>query len=390
MENKKKDKKVKKILYITPRNPFSGRFSGDVIRAKKFTQYLKKKFLITLITPDKKISSQKKLGNLNLITIKEENFLIKFFYILKFLLKLQPMQLGYFYSPKIDKFIKKNYYDFDLILLQSLRVTQYFFPSDNKKQYLDMGDLYSSNYLQTSRSKNFFNPLKYIYLFESMLIKKYEKICFKKFDKIFLFSKKEVKTVNKFEEKIEQINYGIDKIKKKFKYSNDNNKIIFVGNITYLPNRDACKYFIKNVFPKVIIKDPSIEFHIIGNISKLDKFLFERNKSIKVHGEVNKLDNIIKKSFCGLANLNISTGIQTKILTYMSFGLPCISSARVIKNFDKLNSNIIQSYKNDDELIKLIFKFKNNRKFSTKISQKSLKTIKKFKWESIFNNIKLS
>ena len=390
MENKKREKKVKKILYITPRNPFSGRFSGDVIRAKKFTQYLKKKFFITLLTLDKKISSQKKSGNLNLITIKEENFLIKFFYILKFLLKLQPMQLGYFYSPKIDKFIKKNYYNFDLILIQSLRGTQYFFPYDNKKKYLDMGDLYSSNYLQTSRSKNVFNPLKYVYLFESILIKKYEKLCFKKFNKIFLFSKKEVKSVNKFKVKIKQINYGIDKIKKKFKYNNDNNKIIFIGNINYLPNHEACKYFIKNVFPKVIIKDPSIEFHIIGSISKFDKFLFERNKSIKVHGEVNKLDNIIKKSFCGLANLNISTGIQTKILTYMSFGLPCISSTRVIKNFDKLNSSIIKSYKNDDELIKLILKFKNNRKFSTKISQKSLKTIKKFKWEAILNNIKFN
>ena len=74
----------------------------------------------------------------------------------------------------------------------------------------------------------------------------------------------------------------------------------------------------------------------------------------------------------------------------MSFGLPCISSTRVIKNFDKLNSSIIKSYKNDDELIKLILKFKNNRKFSTKISQKSLKTIKKFKWEAILNNIKFN
>ena len=388
MENKKKNKKIKKILYITPRNPFSGRFSGDVIRAKKFTQYLKKKFLVTLLTVDKNISSQKKFENLNLITFKEKNFFIKFFYILKFLLKLQPMQLGYFYSPKINEFIKKNYYDFDLILLQSLRVTQYFFTSENKKKYLDMGDLYSSNYLQTSKSKNIFNPLKYIYLFESMLIKKYEELCFKKFDKIFLFSKKEVKAVNKFKSKIEQINFGIDKIKKKFKYNNKNNKIIFIGNINYLPNRDACIYFTKNILPKVIDRDPSIEFHIVGSISKIDKFLFERNKSIKVHGEVNNLDYIIKKSFCGLANLNISTGIQTKILTYMSFGLPCISSTKVVKSFDKLNSNIIASYKNDDELIKLIFKFKNDRIFSTKISQKSFKTIKKFKWNAILNKIK--
>ena len=390
MENKKKIKKIKKLLFITPRNPFSGRFSGDVVRAKKFTEHFKKKFSVTLLTLDKTISSQKKIKNLHLITIKERNILIKLFNIFKFLFKLQPMQLGYFYSNDINKFIKSNYRDFDLILFQTLRATQYYCPSNHKKKYLDMGDLYSSNYLQTSKSKNIFNPLKYIYLLEGMLIKKYEILCFKKFDKIYLFSKKEIKSVNTFKNKIKQTNYGIDKIKKKFRYSKKNNKIIFIGNIKYLPNLDACKYFAKNIFPKILERDSSIQFHIIGEISKIDKFLLERNKSIVVHGKLNKLDAIIKKSFCGLANLNISSGIQTKILTYMSFGLPCISSRKVIKNFDKLNSQVIPSYTNDDELIKLIFKLKNKKKLSTKISQKSIKEIKKFYWKTVLNNIKVN
>ena len=125
-------------------------------------------------------------------------------------------------------------------------------------------------------------------------------------------------------------------------------------------------------------------------LEKIDKFLFERNKSVIAHGKVKKLDNIIKNSFCGLANLNISTGIQTKVLTYMSFGLPCISSRKVVKNFDKLNSKITPNYKNDNELIKLIFKLKNKEKFSTKISKKSFKEIKKFKWDSVLKKIKVN
>ena len=98
MENKKKIKGIKKLLFITPRNPFSGRFSGDVIRAKKICQYLKKKFSVTILTLDEYITSQKKIENFNLITFKEKNIVIKFLNIIKFLLKLKPMQLGYFYS----------------------------------------------------------------------------------------------------------------------------------------------------------------------------------------------------------------------------------------------------------------------------------------------------
>ena len=64
MENKKKIKKAKKILFITPRNPFSGRYSGDVIRAKKISQYLKKKFWLFISSFFKFFfSNNKKKGN---------------------------------------------------------------------------------------------------------------------------------------------------------------------------------------------------------------------------------------------------------------------------------------------------------------------------------------
>ena len=45
------------------------------------------------------------------------------------------------------------------------------------------------------------NPLKYIYFFESFLIKKVEKKIFSKFDKIILFSKNEIKKTRHFEKK---------------------------------------------------------------------------------------------------------------------------------------------------------------------------------------------
>ena len=44
MENKKKSKKkMKKILFISTRDPYSGRYSGDVIGSKKIINILKKK-----------------------------------------------------------------------------------------------------------------------------------------------------------------------------------------------------------------------------------------------------------------------------------------------------------------------------------------------------------
>ena len=70
-----------------------------------------------------------------------------------------------------------------------------------------------------------------------------------------------------------KINFGIDMISNQFKYKKANKRILFIGNLTYLPNKLACSFFINNVMPKIIKIDPKIEFHIVGEISNYDKFM---------------------------------------------------------------------------------------------------------------------
>ena len=91
------------------------------------------------------------------------------------------------------------------------------------------------------------------------------------------------------------------------------------------------------------------------------------------------------KVICGLANLKISSGIQTKLLTYMSYGIPSICSQQVAENFDAIKKSKINFYKNKEEMIKIILKLKKNKNFSLSSSKRALKTIKKFKWDKILS-----
>ena len=90
----------------------------------------------------------------------------------------------------------------------------------------------------------------------------------------------------------------------------------------------------------ISINDQKIEFHIIGKIGKLDKLLLSLNPKVKIFGQQKSLKNYIKKSICGLANLKIATGVQGKVLTYMSYGLPVICSEKAQHNF---RSNVLKS-----------------------------------------------
>ena len=77
-------------------------------------------------------------------------------------------------------------------------------------------------------------------------MRKYETNCFNNFQEVLLYSKKNIVAKNK----ITKIDFGIDKVFNRLNYKNDNNRIIFVGNIKYLPNKLACKYFLKKFFQK--------------------------------------------------------------------------------------------------------------------------------------------
>ena len=316
---------MRKILFISTRSPYSKRFSGDVIGSKKIIQILKKNSILDVVT----LGDKKDLSKKNIFIFQKTNFILSFFYMVKALYHLQPIQFGLFYSDEMKQFIENNASKYDLIFFYHIRSSQYLPKNYYGKKIIEMGDLYSSNYKQTFHALSILNPFKYIYFLESLLVKRLEEKIFTNFDKIILFSKNEIKKIDKiFLKKIIHINISIDKIKKKYLFSKKNKKILFIGNLKYLPNILAVKNFINDVMPKLRYEIPDLRFEVVGEIDRFNKFFLSFKKNVKFWDSQKNLDKFIKGSFCGLANLQIASGVQGKILSYMSYGLPVISSKK--------------------------------------------------------------
>ena len=365
---------MKKILFVSTRNPFSNRYSGDVIGSKKIVSILKKNNKLDIVTlSDKEDFSQK-----NIFIFKSPILFFKIINVIKSLFFLRPLQFGLFYSDKMEQFIYDRASDYDLIFFYHIRSSQYLPKNYYGKKIIEMGDLYSKNYKQTFYNLRVFNPLKYIYFLESFFIKNMEKEIFSSFDKIIMFSKNEIKEIDKsFKKKIFHINVSIDKIKKIYLFSKKNRKILFIGNLKYLPNILAVKSFVKKVLPSLKKNLPDIKLEIIGEINSLDKFILSFNKNVKCWGKQKNIDKFVKNSICGIANLEIATGMQGKILSYMSYGLPAICSKKVSHNFNK---NVL-TYTDEDDLVIKITKLKNDKNLSNQISKKAMRFVNKFLWQ---------
>ena len=379
---------MRKILFVSSTPLSKKTFDGKEKRALSILKSLSKKNKVDVICIDQNQSiNKKKIHFCNNEIRFQINLFQRFFNTLNSLFHLKPLQNGYFYSKEMFNFIENNKDRYDVIIFHLIRCAQYLPPDFSGMKILEMTDLISVRDQQIIKSLSIINPLKYLYILERFLIKRYEKIVSNKFDKIVFISKKELYEAKKFidRRKIEVIE-NIFKVEKNiFKFKSNNNKIIFLGNINYIPNKLACFDFAKNILPIINKKYPDITFNIIGKINFLDKFYFKLQNNTIIHGPVKNLETIFKNSICGICNVNIATGFQNKILNYMSYGLPTITS---VESFDKStfkkNKDILV-YSKKNELIKFLLSLKEDKKLSYKLSRNSFNTTKnKFKFSKIF------
>ncbi len=367
----------KRILFITTRSPYSGRYSGDVIRSLKIIKLLKKKYLLDVVCLKE---SEKKINESNVVSFSSPNFLRKMIFCFFSLIQLKPLQFGLFFSKEMKLYIDNCANNYDYLFFHTIRSSQYLPNNFHNRIIMEMGDLYSDNYFQTFKNLNFLNPLKYIYYLEGLLVKRIETKIFDEYDRITLFAKSEVQKIDKrFKEKIFQINESVEKVDNKFSFSKKNNSVLFIGNLNYLPNFLACKDFIKNILPKLKKVIPDIKFTIIGNINKINKLFISGKTNVEILGPKKNINLFVKNALCGLANLKVATGVQGKVLTYMSNGLPVICSKKVSENF---GNNVI-IFKDNQELIQTIIDLKNNRSKSVSFSKKSIKFSKKLNWKKV-------
>ena len=370
---------MKKILFISTRYPFPI-FGGDKLRAFDILKFLSKKNQVNLVCLGKEnVARNKDLAFCKSVKVFNSNFLSRIINTLLSLIRLEPLQNGFYLSIKMKNYINSIQGEYDSIICHMLRSSQYLPDDFIGKKVLDSTDLLSSNYFQTIRQLSIFNPLKYIYLVEKFLVYKYEKKVFKKFNSIIFVSNQDSKKAKKLvsKKKIYTIGNAKKYVSQLFKYKKNNNKIIFIGNIKYLPNKLACNSFAKNILKIINLTYPKIKFHIIGDIGYFHNFILSRYKNVIIHGKVQNLKKVVRNSICGLCNVKISTGFQNKILTYMSYGIPAVISNDAYINTKLKKNKEVVVFNNTKELIKKIFYLIENKNFSNILSNNSQKVIKR-------------
>jgi glycosyltransferase involved in cell wall biosynthesis len=99
--------------------------------------------------------------------------------------------------------------------------------------------------------------------------------------------------------------------------------LLFVGGFGHPPNEDAVRWFATHVLPKVRERDPSIIFHVVGDIDETTRRSIEC-EGMTVHGRVEDLTPLLAGTRISVAPLRFGAGVKGKVNQAMSHGLPVV------------------------------------------------------------------
>jgi hypothetical protein len=121
--------------------------------------------------------------------------------------------------------------------------------------------------------------------------------------------------------------------------------VLFVGNCAggiSSPNVDAVRYFLSDIWPKVLAKVPEAEFQIVGAASEAVRQPAAASPNVVLRGFVDDLAGVYAESSVSIAPIRFGTGTRIKILEAFAHGCPVISTLAGAEGIDAVPGREIE------------------------------------------------
>ncbi|MCD7781238.1 MAG: glycosyltransferase family 4 protein [Methanosphaera sp.] len=164
-------------------------------------------------------------------------------------------------------------------------------------------------------------------------------------------------------------------------------KLVFLGDMSTPPNNDAIKYFINDVYPRVL-DEYNVDFYIVGrNPSEYVKSL--DGESIHVTGTVDDVREYLHPGVIFVTPMVSGTGIKNKVLEAMSMQLAVVSTSRGISGINAINQENYLLADTPEEFSSSIIKLLEDNDYYNYISSNARRFVEdNYSWDSSINQLK--
>lgn len=318
-----------KILFIVSRIPYPLE-KGDKLRAFNHLKLLAEKHEVTLIAihegkihPDTEEVIDRYCKKF--IVFKIPRF-IRILKLIRTAFGTMPFSTAYFYNTIIAREIEEiidNIHPAH-IYCQLTRVAEYVRYTDDIPKTLDYQDAFAKGFEKRMMREPFYK--RWLLKTEWERLKKYETEIFDRFDNKIIISEQDRNNIDHPDKnEIIIVPNGVDLDHYRPQQMEKKYDLLFTGNMAYPPNIESVVFLVNKVLPLVKETKPDVKLLIAGaNPTGRVKSL--AGKNVEVSGWLDDLRTCYAASRIFVAPMQISIGLQNKLLEAMAMKIPCITS----------------------------------------------------------------
>jgi len=192
---------------------------------------------------------------------------------------------------------------------------------------------------------------KYLNILAKQL-KRFELNCFLQADAIAAISHVDTDTVRKMAPTadVETIPFAVE-LKKQSQTKNVfDARFGHIGSMDWAPNTEGIDWFLKQVWPAVVQKNPKAEFHLAGR-NMPPRFVSNPDIHLFVEGEVDSAENFMLSLDALVVPLFSGSGVRIKIAEALSLGVPVITTPVGCEGLQVTNGKDIIICNDDQHMI---------------------------------------
>ncbi|MDQ3667294.1 MAG: glycosyltransferase [Acidobacteriota bacterium] len=102
--------------------------------------------------------------------------------------------------------------------------------------------------------------------------------------------------------------------------------LLFIGHMSHRPNSDAVNYFMREIYPLLKQRLPSVTFYIVGSSASPEIEAYD-SATVRIMGYVPDINPILRSARVFIAPLRFGAGVNGKIAEALSYGVPVVTTS---------------------------------------------------------------
>jgi sugar transferase (PEP-CTERM/EpsH1 system associated) len=333
------------IVYVAGRMPYPPLWGG-ALRVYHQLRLLARQHRVTLIVRENPETSAQDLQLLRemvdeLIVVRCPKDLAWLRYVAAASVR-KPLQLPWFYHPALGKAVRDVVArgNVDLIHVHTLRVADAVEGIPGVPKVLDLVDALSMNIRRRGELQAGWMGL--LGRFESNRLQQYEQARIAAFDVSMVSSPVDLAALGDSPD-VDLVGNGVEVSpippREEWLQSRSRN-IVFLGRMSYFPNRDAVKFFMREIFPLVRESAPEAKFVIVGSNPTRDIAQLGRMPGVTVTGTVADVRQRVANAAVVVCPMRCGSGVSNKILEAAALARPIVSTPLAMEGLAQLSPGI--------------------------------------------------